>query len=160
MAHQASLRATGLAGARPVALRLPSRSGLRGRSRRSVPGGLPVPGHFVVVVGPIPELHPVISRWIPSGELHHASRAPYVRSYIRKQQRLVIPRAVQDVDDFHDVLPHAIEDQVAGMYTAPDAPLLVARHERIHAWHLAEPMAVVDELLDEGHRAGDCRSRC
>ena len=51
-------------------------------------------------------------------------------SSVGKQDRFVILRAVQDVNDIHDLVFDEIEDQIIAKDAAPDAVMFVARNKR------------------------------
>jgi hypothetical protein len=57
--------------------------------------------------------------------------SPEIRSVVRKQQYLVVPSAVEDVDDFDEVSSDPIEDQIVRVHAAADVVVFKAGNERM-----------------------------
>jgi hypothetical protein len=71
------------------------------------------------------------------------------RSVVRKQQCLVVPCAVQDVNDFDEARSDPVEDQIVGVDTPADAVMFKARNERMAERQVCEGLTVIQQFLDK-----------
>jgi len=68
---------------------------------------------------------------------------------VRKQQCLVVPSAVEDVDDLHKVRSDPIEDQIVRVNTPADAVVFEAGNERMVERKFCEGQTVIQQFLDK-----------
>ena len=61
---------------------------------------------------------------------------------LREKQRLIIARAVKNVDHFDRILTDPIEDQIVAERAAANAFVFVARHQRIAPWRICKGFAL------------------
>jgi hypothetical protein len=68
---------------------------------------------------------------------------------VRKQQCLVVPSAVQDVDDFDEARSNPVEDQIVRVDTPADAVTFKAGNERMAERQFCEGLTVIQQFLDK-----------
>jgi hypothetical protein len=68
---------------------------------------------------------------------------------VRKQQYLVVPSAVKDVDDFDEVRSDPIEDQIVRVNAPADAVAFKAGNERMAERQFGEGLTVIQQFLDK-----------
>ena len=71
------------------------------------------------------------------------------RSRFRKQQSLVVARAMEDMHHFDGAGAHSVENQVIAERTSADTEMFVARHQRITARRIRQRLTFFPQLLHE-----------
>jgi hypothetical protein len=80
---------------------------------------------------------------------HRSGGSAKRRSVIRKQQCLVVPSTVQDVDDFDEARSDPVEDQIVRVDTPADAVAFKAWNERVAERQLTKGLAVIQQFMDK-----------
>ncbi len=68
---------------------------------------------------------------------------------MRKEDDLVVLRAVQNMEDIDLILADTLEDQVVSVRVATNTACLISRHERKRLRHFLKSAAPIDQLFDE-----------
>src|SRR3569832_191731 len=70
-------------------------------------------------------------------------------SVVGKQQRFIITRTMQDMDDRHPFIPDAIEYQIIAVHPPPQSEVRVTRNHRKGIRHIGKSTGLADQFSDE-----------
>ncbi len=73
---------------------------------------------------------------------------------LAEEQRLIVPCAMEDVDNFYPAVADTIKDQVVVKWATADAVVFVTRNERKSARGISELHRLGAQFRNERQRAG------